>query len=88
MIVQRYLNEGKGKVRLKPKQYSKSEDAGDRFWAGGTPDCEEHPTQRLPVLIPEELNPSQSSSPTSSELSELPFWLSSSDNSESLSSVQ
>jgi hypothetical protein len=49
---------------------------------------EERPTQTLSSLIPDALYPSLSSSPTSSELSELPFELSVSDSSESLSCAQ
>jgi hypothetical protein len=49
---------------------------------------EEHPTQTLSSLTPDALYPSLSSSPTSSELTESPFKLSSSDNSESLSCAQ
>jgi hypothetical protein len=48
---------------------------------------EEHPIQRLPFLTPDALNPSRNSSLTSSESSESPFWFSSLDNLESLSST-
>jgi hypothetical protein len=49
---------------------------------------EERPTQTLSFLTPNALNPSLSSSPAASESTELPSWLSSSDNSESLSCAQ
>jgi hypothetical protein len=49
---------------------------------------EERPTQTLSFLIPDALYLSLNSSPTSSESTELPSGLSSSDNSESLSCAQ
>jgi hypothetical protein len=49
---------------------------------------EERPTQTLSFLTPDALYPSLNSSPTSSELTESPFELSVSDNSESLSCAQ
>jgi hypothetical protein len=49
---------------------------------------EERPIQKPPVPAPYELRPGPNSSPTSSELTELPSGLSSSDNSELLSVAQ
>jgi hypothetical protein len=61
----------------------------DLSYSTNTPQAsEERPTQTLSSLTPDALYPSLSSSPTSSELTESPFGLSSSDNSESLSCTQ
>jgi hypothetical protein len=61
----------------------------DLFYSTNTPQAsEERPIQTPPVPIPYGLRLAPNSSPTSSELTESPFWLSSSDNSELLSVAQ
>jgi hypothetical protein len=61
----------------------------DLFYIANTPQAsEERPIQMPPVPTLYELRLAPNSSPTSSELTELPFWLSSSDSSGLLSSAQ
>jgi hypothetical protein len=61
----------------------------DLSYRTSTPQAsEEHPIQKPPVLTPYGLRLAPNSSPTSSELTELPSGLSSSDSSELLSVAQ
>jgi hypothetical protein len=61
----------------------------DLSYSTNTPQAsEERPIQTLLTLTPDALYPSLNSSPVSSESTELPFELSVSDNSESLSCAQ
>jgi hypothetical protein len=61
----------------------------DLFYSTNRPQAsEECPIQKPPVPTPYGLRLVPNSSPTSSELTESPFWPSSLDNSESLSIVQ
>jgi hypothetical protein len=87
--------DGRGTDDPHEKGYSNSSHSNpiphdpDLSYSTNTPQAsEERPIQTPPVPTPYGLRLAPNSSPTSSELTESPFWLSSSDSSELLSVAQ